>query len=60
VEATCKPFDEVIHYLAEIVQYAVHYVFENLKMMSNTHMKAEIFDRNLNAAIGEQLSFALM
>jgi hypothetical protein len=46
--------------LAEIFQNAVHYVFENLKMVPNTHMKTKIFDKNLHAAIGEQLSFARM
>jgi hypothetical protein len=49
-----------MHYLAEIFQYTVDYVFANFRMMSNTGMKTEIFDRNLHVAIGEQLSLAQM
>jgi hypothetical protein len=41
VEVAYKPF--YIHCLTEILQYTVHYVFANLKMMSNTHMKTENF-----------------
>jgi hypothetical protein len=58
VEAACKLFYEVIHYLAKIFQYAIHQVFANFKMMSKTRMKTEILDRNLHAALGEQLLFA--
>jgi hypothetical protein len=57
VEATCKLF-EPIHYLADIFQFAIHYGLAKFKMMSNIRLKSEIFDRNLHAAIGEQLSFA--
>jgi hypothetical protein len=39
---------------------AVHYVFANFKMMSNTRMKSEIFNRNFHLDIGEQLTFAEM
>jgi hypothetical protein len=53
VEAACKPFDEVIHYLAEIFQFYVPYIFANFKMMSNTGIKTDIFYRKLQAAIGE-------
>jgi hypothetical protein len=28
VEATCKLFYEVIHYLAKFFEYAVHYIFQ--------------------------------
>ncbi len=38
-----QTLDKVIHYLAEFFQYAVHYIFANFKMMSNTCKKTEIF-----------------
>jgi hypothetical protein len=37
-----KSFYVVIHYLAGIFQYAVHYIFANFKIISNTRMKTEI------------------
>jgi hypothetical protein len=55
-----QPFYVVIHYLAEISQSAVHYIFANFKMISNIRMKPEIFDRNLHVAMGEHLSFVRM
>jgi hypothetical protein len=48
---------KVIHYLAEIFPYAIHEVFANFKMMSKTRMKTEILDRNLHAALREQLQY---
>jgi hypothetical protein len=56
VEDASKPSYEVIYYLAEIFQYIVHYIFSNFKIMSNTRIKTEIFDRNLHAAVRELLS----
>ncbi len=38
-----QTLDKVIHYLAEFFQYAVHYIFANFKMMSNTCKKTDIF-----------------
>jgi hypothetical protein len=58
VETTCKPFFVVIHYLPEIFQFAVNYIYENFKMMSNTRMKTENVYRNLHATIGEHFYFA--
>jgi hypothetical protein len=60
VEAACTPFYDIIRSLAKIFQYAVHYIFAIFKMVSNTRMKIEIFDRNLQVAFGEQSSFAPM
>jgi hypothetical protein len=60
VEATCKPFYEVIYYLAVIFHYAVHCIFASFKMMFNTRMKTEIIYWNLHAANEEQLPAAIM
>jgi hypothetical protein len=45
---------EVIHYLAEIFEYAVDY--GTFMQISNDVMRTYILNRNLHAAIGKQLS----